>query len=90
MTVGPVAVLVDGDYAGAGDVLGHRKAQGAHFSGQLLRRLGFLETQLRVGVDVLVERVQARIELVQLGVDRRLVGRNTARLGRSCGDEGKG
>ena len=65
----PLAVLVDGDDPGAAHVLGDLEAQVAHLLGELGGGGGLLEGQLRMLVDVLIERVEAAVAAVEPGVD---------------------
>lgn len=75
------AVLVDRDNARLVDPLCDLESHLPHQARELGRRACFLIAELRVGVDVLVERVQVWIGLVQHLID------GNARL---CGIEGLG
>jgi hypothetical protein len=61
------AVLQDGDDTGAADAGGHFEAQRLDALGEFFCGLVFVEGQFRIAVQVLVQRFDARIILVQLG-----------------------
>ena len=84
------AVAIDGDDTGAADMLGHVEPIGAHLPGQHGGRSGLVEAELRVGVDVLVKRVQVRIARVQGAVDGGLLNRHVHGRDRPRREYGEG
>ena len=65
---GAIAIFIDGDQPGLAYLLGDIEAERAHFGGELGCGFYFLKGKFRMGVDVLVERV----ELWIVAFDRRL------------------
>jgi len=69
---GAVAVLVDGGKPGPADLLGDLETKRAHFGREFGCGLHFLECDLRMGVDILVQRVEAWVVGFDRGLDRGL------------------
>ncbi len=65
---GSVAVFIDRHQPGLADLFGHLEAERAHLVGEPRRGLHLLERDLRMRMDVLVERIELRI----VGLDGRL------------------
>jgi hypothetical protein len=57
-TVGPAPLRIHRHDAGLADLFGHLEAELAHLGGQLAGGAHFLEGDLRMGVQVLVDAVQ--------------------------------
>ncbi|MCY1229999.1 hypothetical protein D9M72_423940 [compost metagenome] len=65
----PCTVLVDRHDARAADLLGDVETELAHFTSQLCGRAHFLKSDLWIGVQVLVERVERWVHAVDDGPD---------------------
>ena len=67
---GPVAIFVDGDQPGYPDLLGHVEAERTHLAGEPRGGIHFLEREFRMGVQLLVERVEFWVIVRDRGLDR--------------------
>ena len=82
---GPIAVAQNADDAGAANMLGDLEPQLAQARGQLRGRLVLVLGQLRIAVQVLVERVELWID----AVESRKLGRRLDGLGLDCARKGE-
>src|ERR1700732_1422819 len=69
---GAFAILVNGNQPGLADLFSDLKTQRAHLGGELARGFLFLKGDLRVGVDILVERVEFWVIGFHRSLDRGL------------------